>query len=138
MEGERVSADQRQLWRLLYYTCCVPGKTFAHLLLMHDRDHLLKSQRPKMSWFTFGYMTTKQILLVLSRNSDLCFDTGFLYSTLISRGPYSVHRKTFWDLVIFLKIPAVIVGLVTSLSGNPGGFLILVELCPAYFLLFHE
>ena len=40
----------------------VPGKVFAHLLLMRIPSHLLKYQRPEESGFTSGKSTTDRIL----------------------------------------------------------------------------
>ena len=88
------------------------------MLLMRNRSHLLKYQRPEQSGFTSGRSTTDRILglrvLVEGRRE---FQQGML-ATDLKKAFDSVHRELLWDLPCLRGIPAGIIGLLSGLYSG--------------------
>ncbi|MEL6802745.1 MAG: reverse transcriptase domain-containing protein, partial [Bacteroidota bacterium] len=98
----------------------VPGKVFAHLLLMRIRSQLLKLQRPEQSGFTPGKSTTDRILalrVLVERRRE--FRQGMLAAYVDLKKAFdSVHREALWDLLRLRGIPARIIDLLTGLYSG--------------------
>ena len=95
----------------------VPGKVFAHILLMRMRGHLLKEQRPEQSGFTPKKSTIDRILaLRVLVERRLEFRQGLLAAYVDFKKAFdSVHRETLWELLRLRGIPPVIIDLVSGL-----------------------
>ena len=98
----------------------VPGKVFAHLLLMRIRSHLLKYQRPEQSGFTPGKSTTDRILaLRVLVERRLAFQRGLLAAYVDLKKAFdSVHRESLWEILRIRGVPAKIIDLLTGLYSG--------------------
>ena len=95
----------------------VPGKVFAHILLVRVRSHLLKGQRPEQSGFTPKKSTIDRILalrVLVERRRE--FRKGLLAVYVDLKKAFdSVHRESLWELLRLRGIPAAIITLVSGL-----------------------
>merc|ERR1712035_27581 len=98
----------------------VPGKVFAHLLLMRVRSQLLKYQRPEQSGFTPGKSTTDRILaLRVLVERRLEFRQGLLAAYVGLKKAFDLVHHEVWGRHLRLRvIPARIIDLMTGLYSG--------------------
>ncbi|XP_069981044.1 uncharacterized protein [Penaeus vannamei] len=114
-EGEKDRWDWSNYCGIALFS--IPGKGYAHILLIWTCNHLLRHQRPEQSGFTPGKSTIDCILalqVTVERRREFSCGLPTAYIDL-KKAFDSVHRKSLWEILRLRGISTRIIKLIATL-----------------------